>query len=796
MIHWETALSFLEDFLDMVGDLLPPDRNQIGALLEELEASPEDGTEEEQAASDLIYSMIREFKPSLMDMVKKLEKGPSELNKQLLIAFVKKLITEAAGCLHASTKQNALAFKLNSALGALAEELKADEGEGPSGSGLHGGRASNYMRPEELADDEPHPDMSEPGFDAEPEQPTAEIIQHMAALDFLRKFLDDVNDLLPPDKQQVKRILEDLEADIDNSDPAMTDDEVEASNIIHASLFDEANGLDEMIASLQSEPGVHNKHVLLAYLQRVYDSIETELMALQLQNLDGSGLHGGVRISKPAFIREHVSLINILKRGSKKQRKKEAADQSAELAKVRGGSLSVRVRQILTRSLRYIFANPAFFAEAAAALAVAISLERAAGSKDMLFGWFDAYLPAWFSSLLRVLNLTLGGTAWIYLIKLFFFPRQVPQIQPLPQQLPLPQNAPPEVPPPFAEQLLRKRRSGGMVGGGRLEDLEALIAKVGQEMAQRNKKAQEENTLGTVKELGSTHFKSMGDLITDFQKQFTFTRTEFMVLGELMGAFQKQFSPELATVPKRVEKIAKMFADASELIGQLEVLEAQLLADPDPMKQKVLDLLGQIHKRSTRLFDLEEGVGAELERFAFYIREQLMANPERVSFPPQQVRGRGMKGGGRKEALLEIMANYDAALGDRESVGFEAGKIGALTNFVREEFSSMGRLLITLQEHYEPELAAIPDQMAAVRKLFEEADATDERIVAMSKKLKPFKPGADARLQDYEALGARLVNIEANTRDAIGNILSSVLDALPATPKLMPKPSGPKPGGR
>ena len=43
---------------------------------------------------------------------------------------------------------------------------------------------------------------------------------------------------------------------------------------------------------------------------------------------------GGVVIPKSEFIKEHVNLLQILKSGTRSQRKKEAADQSAELAKV------------------------------------------------------------------------------------------------------------------------------------------------------------------------------------------------------------------------------------------------------------------------------------------------------------------------------------------------------------------------------------------------------------------------------------------------------------------------------
>jgi hypothetical protein len=46
---------------------------------------------------------------------------------------------------------------------------------------------------------------------------------------------------------------------------------------------------------------------------------------------------GGVRISKQNFIKEHVNLIGVLTHGSRKERAREAADQSRELSGVVGG---------------------------------------------------------------------------------------------------------------------------------------------------------------------------------------------------------------------------------------------------------------------------------------------------------------------------------------------------------------------------------------------------------------------------------------------------------------------------
>ena len=43
---------------------------------------------------------------------------------------------------------------------------------------------------------------------------------------------------------------------------------------------------------------------------------------------------GGVMIPKSKFIKEHVNLLQILKSGTKAQRKRELKDQLAELAKV------------------------------------------------------------------------------------------------------------------------------------------------------------------------------------------------------------------------------------------------------------------------------------------------------------------------------------------------------------------------------------------------------------------------------------------------------------------------------
>jgi hypothetical protein len=47
----------------------------------------------------------------------------------------------------------------------------------------------------------------------------------------------------------------------------------------------------------------------------------------------------GVTISKPAFIKEHTSLVKVLKKGKKSELLKEAKDQSAELSKVMSGGM-------------------------------------------------------------------------------------------------------------------------------------------------------------------------------------------------------------------------------------------------------------------------------------------------------------------------------------------------------------------------------------------------------------------------------------------------------------------------
>lgn len=49
-------------------------------------------------------------------------------------------------------------------------------------------------------------------------------------------------------------------------------------------------------------------------------------------------LIGGVQISKPDFIDEHLKLLNILRTGSKSARRREAKDQAKELARVLAGS--------------------------------------------------------------------------------------------------------------------------------------------------------------------------------------------------------------------------------------------------------------------------------------------------------------------------------------------------------------------------------------------------------------------------------------------------------------------------
>ena len=48
-------------------------------------------------------------------------------------------------------------------------------------------------------------------------------------------------------------------------------------------------------------------------------------------------LIGGVQISRKDFIDEHLKLLNILRKGSKSARKREAKDQAKELAHVLGG---------------------------------------------------------------------------------------------------------------------------------------------------------------------------------------------------------------------------------------------------------------------------------------------------------------------------------------------------------------------------------------------------------------------------------------------------------------------------
>lgn len=49
-------------------------------------------------------------------------------------------------------------------------------------------------------------------------------------------------------------------------------------------------------------------------------------------------LIGGVQISRPDFIDEHLNLLNILRRGSKSARRREAKDQARELANVLSGA--------------------------------------------------------------------------------------------------------------------------------------------------------------------------------------------------------------------------------------------------------------------------------------------------------------------------------------------------------------------------------------------------------------------------------------------------------------------------
>jgi hypothetical protein len=51
-----------------------------------------------------------------------------------------------------------------------------------------------------------------------------------------------------------------------------------------------------------------------------------------------SRLGGGIDIPKPAFIKEHKHLINVLEKGKKSSRRREAADQKKELMKVLSGS--------------------------------------------------------------------------------------------------------------------------------------------------------------------------------------------------------------------------------------------------------------------------------------------------------------------------------------------------------------------------------------------------------------------------------------------------------------------------
>jgi len=50
------------------------------------------------------------------------------------------------------------------------------------------------------------------------------------------------------------------------------------------------------------------------------------------------GMCGGMCMSKPTFVKEHVNLIGILKKGTRREREREAADQSRELLKVVGGA--------------------------------------------------------------------------------------------------------------------------------------------------------------------------------------------------------------------------------------------------------------------------------------------------------------------------------------------------------------------------------------------------------------------------------------------------------------------------
>jgi hypothetical protein len=54
----------------------------------------------------------------------------------------------------------------------------------------------------------------------------------------------------------------------------------------------------------------------------------------ELVSGDQKDRRGGINIPKPAFIKEHVNLIDILKTGTKSSRRKEAADQKKELMKV------------------------------------------------------------------------------------------------------------------------------------------------------------------------------------------------------------------------------------------------------------------------------------------------------------------------------------------------------------------------------------------------------------------------------------------------------------------------------
>ena len=57
-----------------------------------------------------------------------------------------------------------------------------------------------------------------------------------------------------------------------------------------------------------------------------------------------------VSISKPEFIKEHENLLRILKKGDKSELRAEAADQSAELAKVVGGAISKDLLQQMAQS--------------------------------------------------------------------------------------------------------------------------------------------------------------------------------------------------------------------------------------------------------------------------------------------------------------------------------------------------------------------------------------------------------------------------------------------------------------